>query len=88
VKYWVPSIATTGLTFYTGDRLEQWRGNVFVGGLYGMLVRLELDGDKVVHEERLLTELKDRIRDVREGPDGCLYVLTDSPKGRLIRIGT
>ena len=86
VKYWVPSIATTGLAFYTGDRLEQWRGNVFVGGLYGMLVRLELDGEKVVREERLLTELKDRIRDVRQGPDGCLYVLTDSPRGRLLRI--
>ena len=86
VKYWVPSIATTGLAFYTGDRLEQWRGNIFVGGLYGMLVRLELDGEKVVREERLLTELKDRIRDVRQGPDGCLYVLTDSPRGRLLRI--
>lgn len=86
VKYWVPSIATTGLTFYTGDRLAPWRGNVFVGGLYGMLVRLELEGEKVVHEERLLTELKERIRDVRQGPDGCLYVLTDSPRGRLLRL--
>ncbi|HEY0687052.1 MAG TPA: PQQ-dependent sugar dehydrogenase [Steroidobacter sp.] len=86
VKYWVPSIATTGLTFYTGDRLAPWRGNVFVGGLYGMLIRLELGGEKVVREERLLTELKERIRDVRQGPDGCLYVLTDSPKGRLLRI--
>lgn len=86
VKNWVPSIATTGLAFYTGDRLEEWRGNVFVGGLYGMLVRLELEGEKVVHEERLLTELKQRIRDVRQGPDGCLYVLTDSSRGRLLRI--
>lgn len=86
VKVWVPSIATTGLTFYTGDRLAPWRGNAFVGGLYGMLVRLELEGEQVVHEERLLTELKERIRDVREGPDGCLYVLTDSPKGRLLRL--
>ncbi|MBM0106238.1 PQQ-dependent sugar dehydrogenase [Steroidobacter sp. S1-65] len=86
VKVWVPSIATTGLAFYTGDRLAPWRGNVFVGGLYGMLVRLELDGERVVHEERLLTELKERIRDVRQGPDGCLYVLTDSPKGRLLKL--
>lgn len=86
VKVWVPSIATTGLTFYSGERLAPWRGNVFVGGLYGMLVRLELDGETVVHEERLLTELKERIRDVREGPDGRLYVLTDSPKGRLLRL--
>lgn len=86
VTYWVPSIATTGMTFYTGARLAPWRGNVFVGGLYGMLVRLELDGEKVVHEERLLTQLKERIRDVRQGPDECLYVLTDSPKGRLLRL--
>jgi glucose/arabinose dehydrogenase len=86
VKFWVPSIGTSGLAFYTGDRLAEWRGNVFVGGLYGMLVRLELDGEKVVHEERLLTELKQRIRDVRQGPDGLLYVLTDSRRGRLLRI--
>lgn len=86
VKYWVPSIATTGLSFYTGDRLAPWRGNVFVGGLYGMLVRLELDGDKVVREERLLTGLKQRIRDVRQGPDGCLYVLTDNSRGQVLRI--
>lgn len=86
VRYWVPSIGTTGLAFYTGAKLKPWTGNVFVGGLYGLLVRLELDGEKVVHEERLLTGLKERIRDVRQGPDGCLYVLTDSSRGRLLRL--
>lgn len=86
VYYWVPSIATTGLTFYTGERFAKWRGQVFAGGLYGMVVRLQLKGNKVVHEERLLTELKSRIRDVRQGPDGLLYVLTDSPKGELISV--
>jgi glucose/arabinose dehydrogenase len=86
VKYWVPSIATSGLTFYVGDRFPSWKGNLFAGGLYGMLVRLVLDEDRVVHEERLLRELRARIRDVRQGPDGCLYLLTDSPQGRLLRV--
>jgi len=85
-KYWVPSIGTSGLTFYSGKRFPNWQGNLFVGGLYGMLVRLELEGDRVVGEEVLLRELKERIRDVREGPDGYLYVLTDSPRGRVLRL--
>ena len=86
VHYWVPSIATTGLTFYTGQRFPKWYGQLFTGGLYGMVVRLQLDGNRVVHEERMLTELKQRIRDVRTGPDGLLYVLTDSPKGELLSV--
>jgi len=86
VYYWVPSIATTGLTFYTGDRFPKWRGQLFAGGLYGMVVRLQLEGEKVTREERILTQLKQRIRDVRQGPDGLLYVLTDSPKGELISV--
>jgi len=86
VTYWVPSIATSGLTFYTGDRFPKWRGQVFAGGMYGMVVRLQLAGEKVVKEERILTQLKQRIRDVRTGPDGLLYVLTDSPKGELISV--
>jgi glucose/arabinose dehydrogenase len=86
VYYWVPSIGTSGLTFYTGDRFPKWRGNAFVGGLYGMVERLELEGDKVVHKERLLEPLNQRIRDVRSGPDGLLYVLTDGPKGELIAV--
>jgi aldose sugar dehydrogenase len=84
VHSWVPSIGTTGLTFYTGKRFTQWRGQLFAGGLYGMVVRLELRDDRVVHEERLAFDR--RVRDVREGPDGLLYVLTDSPKGAVLSV--
>jgi glucose/arabinose dehydrogenase len=86
INYWVPSIGVSGLTFYTGDRFPEWKGNLFVGGLYGVLMRLELAGDRVVKEEPLLRELRERIRDVRQGPDGLLYVLTDSPRGRVLRL--
>ena len=87
VKYWVPSIAPSGMAFYDGMLVPAWRGNLFVGALVGqMLVRLELDGDKVVNEERLLQDLHERIRDVREGPDGALYLLTDNSKGRILRV--
>ena len=86
VKYWVPSIGTSGMAFYTGDRFPEWKGDLFVGGLYGVLMQLKLEDDRVVHEEPLLRELKERIRDVRQGPDGYLYVLTDSRNGRLLRI--
>jgi glucose/arabinose dehydrogenase len=68
IRYWVPSIAPSGMAFYTGDLLPAWRGNLFVGALAAqLLVRLELDGDKVVKEERLLRDLRERIRDVRQG---------------------
>lgn len=87
VHVWVPSIATTGLLIYDGAALPQWRGNVFVGGLYGMLVRLQLEDGRVVHEERLLESLNERIRDVRQSPDGRIYALTDGPQGRVLRIG-
>mgnify|MGYP001296074852 FL=1 len=84
---WTPSIAPSGMAFYTGERFPQWRGNLFVGALRGeMLVRLELDGDKVRREERLLVGAVGRIRDVRVGPDGLIYLLTDSDNGRLIRL--
>jgi glucose/arabinose dehydrogenase len=87
VHYWVPSIATSGLAFYTGDKLPAWRGNVIVGALGGSgLARIELNGNAVKHHERLLVELRERIRDVRSGPDGYLYLLTDSPKGRVLRV--
>ena len=88
VHYWVPSIATSGLLFYTGEKFPQWRGNAFVGGLRSQLVaRLELDGDKVVHEERLLSGVvRDRVRDLEQGPDGLIYLLTDEEHGRLLRI--
>jgi glucose/arabinose dehydrogenase len=73
--YWVPSIAPSGMAFYSADLIPQWRGNLFVGAMAGQaLVRLVLDGERVVAEERLLTDLKQRIREVRQGPDGALYV--------------
>ena len=85
--YWVPSIAPSGMAFYTGDRFPGWRGDLFVGALRDqMLVRLKLDGEKVVKEERMLKGILGRIRDVRNGPDGCLYLLTDESNGVLARI--
>ena len=87
VYYWDPVIGPSGLAFYTGDLLAEWTGNAFVGGLKTKdLVRLVMSGDRVVGEERLLGELGKRIRDVRQGPDGALYVLTDEADGQLIRV--
>ncbi len=84
---WTPSIAPSGMAFYTGERFPQWRGNLFVGALAGqMLVRLQLDGERIVREERLLEGALGRIRDVRNGPDGLLYLLIDSPRGRIVRL--
>lgn len=78
-------IAPSGLAFYAGGLFPQWKSSVFVGGLRGMrLDRLTLSGDKVVDEEPLLTGLKNRVRDVRIGPDGAVYVLTD--EGRLLKL--
>lgn len=88
VHYWDPSIAPSGMVFYTGDRYPQWKGNLFVGALAKKhLARLRLDGDKVVEEQRLY-EGRSRIRDVRQGPDGYLYILTDeaAPMGRIMRV--
>jgi glucose/arabinose dehydrogenase len=82
VYYWDPVIAPSGLAFYTGTLFPQWRGSVFVGGLGAkMLDRLTIVNDRVVAEEPLLTDLQARIRDVRVGPDGAVYVLTDSGTG-------
>jgi aldose sugar dehydrogenase len=87
IKYWVPSIAPSGMAFYTGDVFPAWKGSLFVGALAGQaLVRLALEGERVTKEERLLTELGERIRDVRQGPDGALYVATDSARGRILRL--
>jgi len=87
VRYWVPSISPSGLAFYTGEAFPSWQGNLFLGALSGRaLVRLELDGERVVHEERLLEDLGARIRDVRDGPDGNLYLLTDHANGELLRL--
>jgi glucose/arabinose dehydrogenase len=87
LHYWVPSIAPSGMAFYTGDRFPAWRGDLFVGALRDqVLVRLKLDGDKIVNEERMLKNVLGRIRDVRSGPDGYLYLLTDESNGVLTRI--
>ena len=87
LHYWVPSIAPSGMAFYNGDKFPRWRGDLFVGALRDeMLVRLRLDGEKVVKEERMLKRALGRIRDVRSGPDGYLYLLTDEPRGVLARL--
>jgi glucose/arabinose dehydrogenase len=87
VHYWDPSIGPSGLVFYTGDAFPAWKGSVFTGGLaIPMLSRLEMLDGKVVKEERLLEDLGERIRDVRQGPDGLLYLLTDSDEGRVLRL--
>lgn len=101
---WIPSISPSGLTFYTGDRFANWRGNVFVGGLQfgqmpggggwlgycafcsGQLQRIILRNGEEWRREALLIELRQRIRNVRQGPDGLLYVLTDGPEGALLKI--
>ena len=84
---WVPSIAPSGMAFVTGERFPHWQGNLLVGALRGsMLVRLVLQGDKIVHEERMLQGEVGRIRDVRVGPDGLVYLLTDAPDGALYRL--
>lgn len=88
VYYWVPSIATSGLAIYDGDLFPDWKGNIFVGGLKGaQLARLVLKDGEVVAEETLLQELDQRIRDVRQGPDGALWVLTDDLRdGQIVRL--
>lgn len=84
---WAKSPALSGMAFYDGERFTAWRNNLFIGALAGQaLLRLQLDGDRVVHEERLL-QGKARIRDVRQGPDGYLYLLTDAADGQLLRLG-
>jgi aldose sugar dehydrogenase len=85
--YWDPSIAPSGAAFYAGDLFPEWKGNLFVGALAGQaLHRLVLDGEKIVGEEKLLADLGERIRDVRSGPDGALWLLTDNPEGRVLRV--
>ncbi len=85
--YWVPSIAPSGMAFYDGAAFPGWQGDLFVGSLkFRLLVRLELDDEDVVHEERMLQGDVGRIRDVRQGPDGLLYLLTDADNGALLRL--
>jgi glucose/arabinose dehydrogenase len=87
VYYWDPVIAPSGMTFYTGDAFPGWQGSILIGSLRpGLLVRLTLENSRVTGEERYLGDLRERIRDVRQGPDGLLYLLTDSRDGRLLRV--
>jgi aldose sugar dehydrogenase len=87
VHYWDPSIAPSGMTFYTGDAFPDWRGDLFVGSLkFGYLARLDVKDGKIVGEERLLEDVGQRIRDVRQGPDGNLYLLTDEDEGAVLKL--
>lgn len=87
LHYWDPSISPSGLDFYDGALLPDWQGDLLLGGLSGqLLVRLDMEGDAVVSEERLFQGQLGRIRDVRVGPDGAIYLLTDEDNGRLIRV--
>jgi glucose/arabinose dehydrogenase len=88
LHYWVPSIAPSGMAFVRGERYgKAWRGSLLVGSLkFGYLARLEMNGSRVVREEKLLTGLRQRVRDVREGPDGTIYLLTDERNGQLLRL--
>jgi len=86
--YWEQSPAISGMAFYDAERFPQWRESLFIGALAGKaIIRLQLDGDRIVGEEWLLRDLGARIRDVRAGPDGYLYALTDAPRGRVLKIG-
>jgi glucose/arabinose dehydrogenase len=87
VYYWDPVIAPSGMTFYTGDVFQQWKGNILIGSLTpGALVRLVMKGNTVAREERYLADLRERIRDVQQGPDGLVYLVTDRSNGRVIRV--
>jgi glucose/arabinose dehydrogenase len=88
LKHWVPtSVAPSGLAFVTSDRYPGWKGSLVMGTLRAqVLIRLSLDGRKVVGEERLLSSFGQRIRDVRQGPDGWLYILTDGNDGQIVRL--
>ena len=87
LHYWVPSIAPSGLEMVSGSAFPRWEGDLLLGSLkFGLLVRLDIENGKVVSEERLLDGKFGRIRDVVEGPDGFIYLLTDSSNGALLRL--
>jgi aldose sugar dehydrogenase len=87
IWHWTPSIATSGMMFYTGDLFPQWKGSLFNGALkYQLVSRVTLDGNKALSEERMLQDLNERIRDIRQGPDGAIYLLTDNSEGRILRM--
>ncbi len=86
--YWEISPGISGMAFYNADRFPTWKHSLFIGALAQKeLIRLQLEGDKVIAEERLLSERGVRIRDVRVGPDGYVYLLTDESDGKLLKIG-
>ncbi len=88
VYYWDPVIAPSGMVFYTGNAVPGWKGSILIGSLRpGLLVRLTMADGRVAREERYLADLKERIRDVRQGPDGFVYLLTDHRDGRILRVG-
>ncbi len=87
VYYWDPVIAPSGMVFYTGDAYRGWKGSAFVGSMSpGALVRLTIEDGRVTREERYLGNLNARVRDVQQGPDGLLYLVTDAPNGQLLRL--
>nr|WP_297348910.1 PQQ-dependent sugar dehydrogenase [uncultured Glaciecola sp.] len=87
LTYWVPSIAPSGMAFYTGEEFPEWKGNLFVGSLkFRYLNRMVMDGEKVVEQEALLSDRNERVRDVKQAPDGSIYVLTDEVNGKVLRL--
>jgi len=87
VYYWDPVIAPSGALFYTGDAFPDWKGDFFVGSMQpGGLVRLKIENGKVTKETRYIGNPKQRVRDIQQGPDGLLYIITDSPQGQIIRL--
>ena len=87
VFYWDPSIAPSGLAFVTSDLYPGWKGSLLTGGLRSqLLARLQLSGNGVTREERHLRDVRERIRDVRQGPDGLIYLVTDDPNGKILRL--
>ena len=87
VYYWDPVIAPSGMEYYTGDAFPAWKGSIFVGGLASQrLVRLAIENNRVVGEEHLLADRRERIRDVRQGPDGALYLTTDEGNGEIWKL--
>lgn len=85
--YWLPSIAVSNMLFYSGDAFPAWQGDLLVTALRGSVVaRLDLDGERIMHEERMFGELNTRLRDIEQGPDGYLYLLTDERNGKLIQV--
>ena len=87
IAHWTPAIAPTGMVFLTSDRYPGWKGDLFIGMLQGRaLMRIKLDGRKIVEQQRVLTGLMERVRDVRQGPDGWLYILVGREQGRIVRV--